>query len=424
MNPKRVDQPTACAGVRLPALLIATLAAALAGSGTTRAADVRFVTPIDNCKNKIDQPGDGKNLFVVAGPSRKFEVFGDWMENVTSIRFGTVSGTGTVTTTLGTKRNGAANLLRGCEMLGSVVVTLSSPITLTSNISRELVFEDGSNDGHLPVTIKAFPPITATWLPQNGPACIVGTGSFQLLDQNDRIVINLPPGHQQDHTTCTNPTLIVSVAATNIGEFDVGADPFRYTAVGMPAFLTLATSQEGFQNTRSMSFAIDTARIRALTATSTSTITIRSANTNRTDTVRLTVIPNAGQGFATPCACNPSSFNVGDLTDCNVRLSAPAAGGQVITWRMTTAGCFAQAVATTPYNPGAAFQAFAFPAGQTSANLRVRSATTGAGCADKDGVAHLFEAWIGDFRLNPQVTAKTSGPSYTQCRINVIQPQN
>jgi len=58
----------------------------------------------------------------------------------------------------------------------------------------------------------------------------------------------------------------------------------------------------------------------------------------------------------------------------------------------------------------------------TSANIRIRS-VNGGGCSDKLApVIHVFEAWIGDARTNPQVTAVTTGPAYTRVNVSLISP--
>ena len=63
-------------------------------------AGVEFVTPIGNCTNKVDTIGDGKDLFIAAGPNVQFEVFGNSVDlsNPTSgFRIATDSGAGNVT---------------------------------------------------------------------------------------------------------------------------------------------------------------------------------------------------------------------------------------------------------------------------------------------------------------------------------------
>jgi len=73
------------------ALVLAALAAPAAFAG------VEFVTPIGNCTNKVDTIGDGKDLFIGAGPRVQFEVFGnavDMSNPTTGFRIATDSGAG------------------------------------------------------------------------------------------------------------------------------------------------------------------------------------------------------------------------------------------------------------------------------------------------------------------------------------------
>ena len=170
-------------------------------------------------------------------------------------------------------------------------------------------------------------------------------------------------------------------------------------------------------------FKIDTLGIRAIPNIVSRTFTISSPNPHRSDTLRLVVIPNSGNGFTETADCTPSTSHVGGLTNCRLKLAAPARlfSGQPITWRMTTATCFGEAVATAPYDPNATFQVFPFPPLQTEANVQVRS-VNGSGCGSATGIPHILEAWVGDFRMHPQATAATSGPGYTKDTITVLRP--
>src|SRR5262249_37490135 len=148
--------------------------------------------------------------------------------------------------------------------------------------------------------------------------------------------------------------------------------------------------------------------IRAISTTNTSTITITNPlATNRKITLTLQVLPDLGQGFAQAASANPSTTIGGNLIDFTVTLSEPASSGTapfistpkqqavngtptVLTWRMTTASCFVQAVAQAPYDASATFQHFTFPAGQTSAVIRVRS-VSGGGCTNANNpITHIF----------------------------------
>ena len=54
------------------------MALALIALGVSAAqAGVEFVTSTTDCSNKVDLIGDGKDLFIIAGPNIQFEVFGN-----------------------------------------------------------------------------------------------------------------------------------------------------------------------------------------------------------------------------------------------------------------------------------------------------------------------------------------------------------
>ena len=273
-----------------------------------------------------------------------------------------------------------------------------------------------------------MPTFTTTWttngsLQPNAMPCIVKTGSITPLDQDTKLTIQLPPGAAQDQTTCTSNTIQITTKPASIGTVHIDS-PITYSVTGLPAFLTSSQASARFSSIATqIVFTFNVAGIRALTAQSTSTITIRDpVATNRSTTLTLVVTPDLGQGFAATASPNPTSTAAGNPIDITLRLSAPAAGGQVITWRMTTATCFTQAVTEAPYDARVPFQFFKFPNGQTSAIIRVRSANN-AGCTNKLApVIHVFEAWIGDSRTNPQVTAVTTGSKYTRANVSLTFP--
>jgi hypothetical protein len=402
-------------------LAAAALAAALS-AGDARAA-VEYVTSATNCQTKVDQPNDGKNLRILAGPNVQFEVWGDAVDlgpSTGGVRLS--SGTANVSMRLLRKRSALENTQRGCPFEGSALIEIDSPLDLASSVDRALIFTMPLGDeSRQPITIKRFPPFNVVYA-GGDVGCIVNSPSgTQVVDTQDtRTVLTLPPGHQQDSSTCAGAQLSARIdPQEDIGEIDIGSINVRYAVDGAPSFLDVVSNQTTLRAHAGLSLVIDTAAIRALANPVNATMTIRSPG--RSDTLLLNVNPTLGSGFTTAARCNPSSFNSGDLTDCQISLARPAGlKGQLVTWRMTTAGCFTQAVATAPYNASASFQVFKVPAGQQVANIRVRSVNAGP-CADEDGVVHTFEAWIGDFRFDPQVTAFTSGPNYTRGTIRVIR---
>ena len=407
---------------------LAALAMTLAAMPLKRAdAGVEFVTKTTDCSIKVDLIGDGKDLFIIAGPNIQFEVWGNSVDlsNPTSgFRIAVDAGAGNVTARIVQQRSGAANLARGCGNTGSAVVEVDSPADIGSTLQRSLFFKMPFGDeSRLQISIKPFPTFSATWV---NPAlsCIVKTGTLQLLDQDTRIVLQLPPGHQQDQTTCNSNSLSARISPADMGELDIVGPNFRYTFGGLPAFMTgnqaSTIPPNGFPG---LLFTINVAGIRALATASISAITLTNPlNTNRSTTLRMEVRPNLGQGFATVASANPRTLTAGDPVDFTLTLSAPAAANQIITWRMTTPTCFVQANIQSPYNANAPFQFFTFPQGQTSAIIRVRS-QDGAGCTNVQTlITHVFEAWIGDSRTNAQVTAVTSGPTYTRANIALRSP--
>jgi hypothetical protein len=125
----------------------------------------------------------------------------------------------------------------------------------------------------------------------------------------------------------------------------------------------------------------------------------------------LQVTPTAGQGVRAVAAANPASTGAGNPIDFTVRLSSPAAQGQTVTWRMTQANCFREANgASAPYNATDPFQFFSFPAGQTSAIIRVIPVNNG-GCTDRRApITHIFEAWVGRFTAECPGHRRDDGP--------------
>jgi len=404
------------------ALAFALLPAARAWAG------VEYTTNTGNCTAHITGPGVALKL--MAGPSVRFEVWGnsiDLTNPTTGFKF---TGPAGMQASIVTRHSGADNSARGCGFVGSAVVQVSTPGTITTSTGASVSFQMPLGDfSTQPLTIVPYPPLAlATWStngalqPSNLP-CIVKTGSITLLNQDNKLVIQLPPGASQDQTTCTSNVIAMHVHPASTQ--DAGIEPsFKYNVTGLPSFVTVAEPvlASAF-SAPELDFTFNVSGIRALTATNSSTITITNPiATNRTTTLVLQVTPTPGQGFAQVASANPSSTTAGNPIDFTLKLSAPAQSGQVITWRMTQAACFKQAVTEAPYSPTATFQFFKFPAGVTSAIIRVLSVNNG-GCTSRlSPTTHIFEAWIGDARTNPQVTAVTSGATYTRTSISLVAP--
>lgn len=406
-------------------VVVGGAALALAVLPATRAwAGVEYATTTNNCTTHLAGPGDA--LKVMAGPGMRFEVWGnsvDLTNPTTGFKF---TGPAGMQASIVTRHSGADNSGRGCGFVGSAVVQVSTSGTMTSNASASVSFQMPLGDfSSLPLSIVAFPTLAqATWstsgsLQPTSLPCLVKTGSISLLNQDTRLAIQLPPGASQDQTTCTSNVIQVKVVPTSFLIVDI-APSFSYSVTGLPSFLTESQAPPALTP---LTFTFNVSGTRALTTASNSTITITNPiATNRTTTLVLQVSPTTGQGFAQVATANPSSTTAGNPIDFTLRLSAPAASGQIITWRMTQAACFKQAVTEAPYSATSTFQFFKFPTGVTSAIIRVLSVNNG-GCTNKlSATTHIFEAWTGDARTNPQVTAVTSGPTYTKTNISLSAP--
>lgn len=403
-----------------------TLVLALIPAARARAG-VEYVTRTTSCTVHI--AGGGNSLTVAAGPGMTFEVWGNSVDLAPTIKIaGALTGASIVS-----RHSGAANAARGCGLVGSMVVSVTSSATITSSAAASLSFQMPLGDfSTLSMSIVPFPALAQpTWTtsgtlqPTNLP-CIVKTGSITTINQDTRLVLQLPPGASQDQTTCTSNTLTVRVLPATTPSTDV-APTFKYTVTGLPSFVTESqTTAELPAVGATLTFTFDVAGIRALTTSNTSTITIRNPiNTNRSTTLTLQVSPAAvAQGFSTAASPNPSKTVAGNPIDFTLSFSAPTSS-QVITWRMTQAGCFASADRVQwPYDPNTTtgFQYFRVPNGVTSTVIRVLSQNH-TGCTNKlSAITQVFEAWIGDQRVNPNVVNATSGPTYTRVNISLVAP--
>ncbi len=392
-------------------------------------AGVEYVTTTSNCSTHI--AGSGNALTVMAGPTMRFEVWGNSVDLTSPSTGFTFSGPSGMTASIVTRHSGADNSGRGCGFVGSAVVQISTPTTLTSNASASVSFKMPLGDrSTLSMTIVAQPALSqAIWttngsLQPSAMSCIIKTGSISTINQDTKLVIQLPPGAAQDQTTCTSNAIELRVHPATTQNADV-ATAIKYNVTGLPSFVSVSQSPATASPSAVplLTFTFNVSGIRHLTAVSNTTITIANPiSTNRSTTLTLQVSPTAGQGFSQVASANPTSTNAGNPVDFTVRLSAPASAGQVITWRMTQAACFKQALAEAPYSANAPFQFFRFPQNATSAIIRVLS-VNGGGCTNKLApTTHIFEAWTGDSRTDPQVTAVTTGATYTRTTISLLSP--
>jgi hypothetical protein len=415
-------------------LRMTSMALALIALGVSAAqAGVEFVTSTTDCSNKVDLIGDGKDLFIIAGPNIQFEVFGNSVDLSNATTGFRISSTTDSAARIVQQRSGPTNLSRGCGNTGSAVVEIDSPIDLGADIQRTLFFKMPAGDeSPLQIRIRAFPAINATWTSaQSAISCIVKTGTFEKLDQDKRLRIQLPPGHQQDATTCSSNQLSAQSAST-IGELDIAA-PFRHTATGVPAFMQFSqpTARPPGVNA-GLNFNISVPAIRALTAPSTSTIVVRSANTNKTSNLTLEVIPGITNGFTQAANCRNlqtgDTVTVNDLIQCELRLSTPPGGtgssftlpgqrtspstGQLITFEVQDRLCVAAGSLNVNYSPASGIGTTTLSGTGTIFEVPLRAQSgamsTGQPCASQaPGTQHTVKFWVGQRDIE-------SGADFTQ----------
>src|SRR5262249_44698218 len=156
-----------------------------------------------------------------------FEVWGnsvDLADPNTGFKF---TGPAGMTASIVTRHSGADNNGRGCGFVGSAIVRVSTSATIAANTPASVSFKMPWGDfSTLSMTIVPHPALTqAIWTtsgslqPSNMP-CIVKTGSITTINQDTKLVIQLPPGSAQDQTTCTSNVIEVRMHA-GTGSADV-----------------------------------------------------------------------------------------------------------------------------------------------------------------------------------------------------------
>jgi hypothetical protein len=424
----------------------ALLACACAAPGAF-ANTVDFVTRINQCNGpKIDVSGNHSDLQLQAGTT-KFELWNDFIESVNTVSvIQEDNDAGTVSVSLGTKRNGAQNGLRGCPLKGSVEVTVTTSKSLTANLRRTLVLKKSgdSSDHRQGINVKAIPSFDLTFQNSVGvPSCLTKTGTAAFLDNDKRLEIHLPAGHRGDHTNCTGPVAL-AITIPNQPSLDV-SDDYAYTlptavsekrsvsragsglrtislaafvaVSNPPSFFTVSSVDSrdldtvGFVPTQIVQLDLNALNIRALSNQTRLVLTAKAPN-GKSSSVTLDIFPNNDNGFAIPASCAPDPLIAGSLITCRVTLAQPApAGGEDLSWRLSTAGCFEQAgqvqFRPSPGTPDNTQPGVTIPANANTFDFTVRASAGGSNCASQVGNSHKFEAWIGTD------TTFTSGPKYT-----------
>ncbi|HEX2591490.1 MAG TPA: hypothetical protein VHL34_08335 [Rhizomicrobium sp.] len=373
------------------------LAGVLAGTvmavSSPAQAGYEFATPAGFCSNKIDRPGDGSDLRLPIG-TVDVEFWGFGLDTASSVSVSNVDGTGTTAARIMSRHGGAENNSKGCGAIGSIVIRLTNgPDTITSGYHKRLNIGTAS-DSRVALSIRRIPKQDRlTWGSVERLSCL-GTRTVQ--DNNHTMIIQLPPGHRDDHSNCSGTALILDHGSSEDFQVDVRA-PFNLHFNGLPAGTSAdaASLESAYTPTGTVKINLNAATIRAITTPLIGTISVAGPNNLTSNTVRLEIRPQLGQGLSALTA-SPSSISVGDLVDIGAQIASVAGpGGQPLDFTATTAACWDLAqFADSPRLADPSFHTFSITAGQTIGSISLRS-LSGQGCAAKGtGARHTVKVFI------------------------------
>ncbi len=446
-------------------LLSLTTAPARAATDT-----VDFVTLPGACARHIDDQGNGRDPQLQAGTT-KIELWSDFIENASS-----VSVDGPVTASLGTRRNGAQNFGRGCPTKGSVEVTVTAPKTITADALRVLTIKrsDNADVFQQQIKVKAIPQFDLTFRGGDALSCLAKTGSAQFLDNNKRLQIQLPAGHLTDSTNCAVtlqldvkiPTPVPVVQATDDYSYTlsstfaqqtslaapgslgipgvprsapkVNPTPFFVQVANPPSFFTSPAPQfmsvTGFVPVKGIQIPLNIAAFRQVRAVSKLAITATATN-SLASSVTIEIIPAPAPSGITSAAASPVVVDVSNTVDITAILAnAAPAGGEAITFQVTTASCFVDAatsaalpvtrghngvgVVTIPAGAGAVpgFRLLTMRANNTDSNC------VGVGTPPTSASQHV-DLFVGDFASDPTVLDIPVGPNHVVVPLTIRKLQ-
>ena len=402
---------------------LAVLPAARAWAG------VEYVTTTSNCSTHI--AGSGNALTVMAGPSMRFEVWGNSVDLTNPSTGFTFSGPSGMTASIVTRHSGADNSGRGCGFVGSAVVQMSTP----SDADRQRL-------GVRVVQDAARRPVDALDDDRGATGAVAGdlddewiaAAEHHALHRQDGVDQHDQPGHQaRDPASAGRGAGSDDVheqrdRAAGASGSDANADvatAIKYNVTGLPLVRERGSKPGDGVAVRGAAADLHVQRERDPGVDGGEQQHDHDRESDRdepVDDAHSAGLADRGSGLLaggvgesdelrTPATRSTSPC------DCRRRRA-----GQVITWRMTQAACFKQALPEAPYSASAPFQFFRFPQNATSAIIRVLS-VNGGGCTNKLApTTHIFEAWTGDSRTDPQVTAVTTGATYTRTTISLLSP--
>jgi hypothetical protein len=389
-------------------------------------AGYEYATPTSNCAIRSDVAGDNKNLRIYPGTTR-FEVFGNLVDVATTNGHFRFDVSANFSARVVSARTGPENFARGCGAIGSAVIEVSKPVgdaTTAANHWIEIRMPTLGDWTRVPITVLPFPNYALTWSegslqPGAGSCLLSGDGSFRGDINSTRATIQLPVGHSRDDSACSGQFVELLATPTSNVNGDLPVSSCSISVQGLPAWLTLADPSISCAAPGTpvpIKVNIDALRLRRLSSEAVSRVTVRGGNPDLTSAVATLVVrPNLALMGVTP----PSpQVTAGELVDLQLAfLSSPG----VVTWRLTRSACFRHENRLSPYYGDAAYQYLTVPAGQTRAFVRIRSVAKGE-CAGKPiPVQHVFEAWIGDQRVNPNVVNTTTS-GYARATISLLAP--
>lgn len=462
---------------RTLAISLAVLGAAALAMNDARASTntVDFVTRIGQCNGtKVDVQGNNSDLQLQAGTT-KFELWADFIENVNTISVHKDDNdSGTVTASIGTKRNGIQNGVRGCPGKGSVEVTVTSSKAITANLRRDLILkQSGSSDDYRQgINVKAVPQFDLTFKGTPVPACLANSASVQYLENFKTLQIHMPAGHLTDQSNCVGTNDLLITIPSPQPTVDV-TDDFKYSLTtdvtqealsatkgskispagslinigtsfapmqNPPVFATVSTasnlglSAEGLNN-QTVRLNLQMLALRQLAKHTKIRLTIAAPN-DKASTVLLEVLP-----AAPPVSCgilsgaaSPVPVDTGNLVDITAILAANAPGcAPRLTFKVTTASCF-QLASGGPLpairgNPGVGV--FAVPTGAGTAPgvtvVTLRATGTATACVGTNPppttANHRVDIYVGDFAADATVLDIPLGPNHIQVPLAIRKSQ-
>jgi len=324
------------------------------------------------------------------------------------------------------------------------------------------------------VKVKAIPQFDLTFRGGDALSCLAKTGSAQFLDNNKRLQIQLPAGHLTDSTNCSVtlqldvkiPTPVPVVQATDdysyalsstfaqqtslgpVGSLGipgvpgsaprVNPTPFFVQVTNPPSFFTSPAPQfmsvTGFVPLKGIQIPLNIAAFRAVRAVSKLTIAATATN-GLTSSVTIDIIPAPAPSGITSGTASPIVVDVGNSVDITAILaSAAPAGGQPITFKVTSEFCFVDAGtgAPLPVTRGEkGVGVVRIPAGAGAVPgfklLTMRATNTANDCVGvgtaPTTASQSVDLFVGDYASDPTVTNIPVGPNHVVVPLTIRKLQ-